>query len=175
MWGNTLGWIISIVLLAGMLFGLSAIDSLQKTSPPTDFGKDPKTLAKIALPVSPDTVVRMGDASDAGPVYREAIDDYLANQSEYEPIAASRPTGPSGLKAVELILSATDRSAMTLFADRPDEIVNFEPNRPAMQRWISLPRSCFRSACVRKNRPRQSVTPRLYFRWAQAVSRAADG
>ncbi|HTL30143.1 MAG TPA: hypothetical protein VL282_13015 [Tepidisphaeraceae bacterium] len=132
MWGNTLGWIISIILLAGMILGLRAIDSLRQISLPTDFGKDPKTLAKIQLPVSPSQVVAMNDPADPGPIYRQAIDDYLANRDKYEDISF-KPTKAEDVKGVELILSATEKSAMKLFIERPEEIVNVEPEKPALK------------------------------------------
>jgi hypothetical protein len=130
MWGNTLGWIISIVLLGGMILGLRAIDSLQQISSPTEFGKSDRALAKIKLPIAPGTVVPMDNPQDAGPIYREAIDDYLAHRDAYDNI---NPGQTPRLRAVELILSATDRSAMRLFTDQPDELIDLDSNKAGLK------------------------------------------
>ncbi len=130
MWGNTLGWIISIVLLAGMIVGLRAIDTLQRISSPTEFGTSAKTLAKIQLPVHPDEVVPMIDSRDAGPIYREAINDYLAHRDEY---GNMEPGDTSAHRAIELIVSATPCSGMSLFTEHPEELINYDSDKAALK------------------------------------------
>jgi hypothetical protein len=130
MWGNTLGWIISIILLAGMILGLRAIDSLQQISPPTEFGKSEKALTKIKLPISPSTVVPMDNPQDAGPMYRDAIDHYLAHRDDYDNATA---TSAAQLHGVQRILEATDRSAMRLFSDHPEELLSFDSDKSALK------------------------------------------
>jgi hypothetical protein len=130
MWGNTLGWIISIVLLAGMILGLRAIDSLQQISSPTEFGTSAKTLAKIQLPVRADTVVPMTDPRDAGPIYREAINDYLTHRDEYDNREPGETKSPRG---VELLVSATTCSGMNLFAEHPEELLSPDSDKAGLK------------------------------------------
>jgi hypothetical protein len=161
MWGNTLGWMISIVLLAGMIFGLRAIDTLQQISPPTEFGKNPTTLAKIHLPISPSTVVAMNDPRDAGPIYREAIDDYLVHHDEYDDLSPAQ-IATAKLRGIDLILSATERSGMRLFADHPEEIVNFNPDKPALSALNKLATTALKMSLRQK-------TPADALRFSDAV------
>jgi hypothetical protein len=130
MWGNTLGWIVSIVLLAGFVLGLRAIDALQQISPPTEFGKSQKTLARIQLPIAPSTVVPMNDPRDAGQIYRDAINEYLAHRDQYDNIS---PGQSPNLPAIELVLSATDHSAMKLFAEHPEELINLDSDKSGLE------------------------------------------
>ena len=61
MWGNALGWTISGILLAAMLYTVHLIDRAGRVSSPTGFSADPAHLAIVALPVPPRTVLPTGD------------------------------------------------------------------------------------------------------------------
>src|SRR3954464_12266149 len=89
MWGNTLGWCISVALLIGMGAGVLYLNGPLDVSVPTEFGRDANNLGVLSFtPVSPHAVVPVGDTGDAGPLYRNAITDYQKNHTAYETFAS---------------------------------------------------------------------------------------
>src|SRR6187431_3320346 len=84
MLGNLPGWIISaaIAVAGGSLLYVGS--QAPRVSDPS--GAFPNLLSKVALPTDPTTVAPFpatGDC-DAGEKYRAAIDEFLANRSQYD-------------------------------------------------------------------------------------------
>ena len=75
MWGNALGWILSLLIVAATAAGLVLLERhLADVTPTTDLMRDPAMLAPVALPVAPSAVLAPRDPCDAGPMYRQAIE-----------------------------------------------------------------------------------------------------
>ena len=128
MWGNALGWVISLVIVVATVGGIVLFQRhLANLTPPTDFGRDPATLAALELPTEPAALLPPRDACDAGPIYRQAVEVVLGNLDEYETFAtrASDSDEAKGLQAIELLSAASDCSQMTLFTRAPHEVVNY--------------------------------------------------
>ena len=72
MWGNGLGWSISLVWVVAVATGLWFLNQMvHHVSPRTDFSYDAANAAEITLPVPPDLVLPgMTDPTDAAPIYR---------------------------------------------------------------------------------------------------------
>lgn len=120
MWGNRIGWGISVVevlIFALIIWGFLKLGEL---TPPTAFIKDPVLTQPVALPVEPQTIVPMDQAGDAGPLYRQAIDDYHANQDRYDALlTASRPDLSPNLAGLKAVVDAAPLRQMTLFEKSP--------------------------------------------------------
>ena len=135
MWGNALGWFISLLIVVATATGLVFFQRhLADLTPTTDLVGDPMMLAPLALPVSPESVVAPRDACDAGPIYRQAIERVLADRDAYERFAADGRGSEEakGLAAIELLVSARPCSRMSLFSTAPSEVVSYG-NKPELQ------------------------------------------
>jgi hypothetical protein len=134
MWGNTLGWTISAVLVACMLYGVHLVNQAGRVSGPTSFGTDPSHLASVALPVSPQTVMQFTDSTDSGPTYRKAIDEYRSRRAAYDAFAdAGKVQEIAHLPALDALVRAAPSSRARLFIDHPEEIVVYVKPRPALE------------------------------------------
>lgn len=131
--GNRQGWFISalIAVSGGWLLFLGS--QRPKVSQPS--GTIPDLLAKVALPNDPKNVMPVATDRDcdAGEMYRAAIEEYLNNRRQYEKwfesATAARDARP---KAVELVADAAGCARSTLFRPRPAEVLNYQPENPAL-------------------------------------------
>ena len=127
MWGNRLGWGISagiVIVVVGALMILSLAGS---RTPPTDFSNQ-QNLAAVQLPIAPDQVFPMTDPTDAGPLYRQAISDYLARPSKYLVYLGDNTAtsdDANKLAAVGLLRQAATCSKADVFQSHPEQIVNY--------------------------------------------------
>ena len=84
MWGNALGWFLSVVLLTFLLLGMYTLNALGRVSGPSEFGIEQAKLGKLELPTPPESMIETQDGVDASALYRAAIAEYRAKQEEYE-------------------------------------------------------------------------------------------
>jgi hypothetical protein len=149
MWGNTLGWSISAVIVACMLWGVHVINQAGRISPPTSFATDPAHLATVALPVSPQTVMTFTDSTDSAPTYREAIAEYQSHRAAYD---AFGETGKlqdiPKLPALDSLVRAAPSSKARLFSAHPEEIVVYVKPRPALDALRALGKLCVRAGLL---------------------------
>src|SRR5687768_4213570 len=130
MWGNALGWTISLVIVVATAGGLVFFQrQLANLTPTTDLVRDQAVLAPIELPVAPAAVLKPTETCDAGPIYRQAVDEVLAHLDDYQRFAAEARTSDDAkrLSAIQLLTTATGCSQMSLFTRAPAEVVNYGP------------------------------------------------
>ncbi len=137
MWGNKLGWGISGAMFIVMLGLVLLIETSNRVSPPTAFGRKAENLAKIELPVNPRGVVTtvMTAGCDAGEHYRKAIDSYIQNPGPYERFAKTRRlNSPEAqqMPAIDLILQGASCGQMKLFSNRLEEVINYQNNKKSL-------------------------------------------
>src|SRR5437660_1381161 len=96
MWGNSLGWTISAILLAITGAGFYHLAVPPAESPPANLIPE-NLLRNITLPEGADKIVPPGKAEgDAGSLYLQAIIRYKANTAPFaDPIHAPPGTLPS--------------------------------------------------------------------------------
>src|SRR5688572_25049442 len=126
MWGNALGWTISLLIVAATAGGLVFFERhLANVTPTTRLVRDPGMLAPVELPVAPSAVLPPREACDAGPLYRQAIEIVLSRLDDYERFAVSarRSEEAEGLAAMKLLVDASGCSQMSLFTRAPSEVV----------------------------------------------------
>jgi len=130
MFGNLLGWIISLPLALAMMGGLVWSATPMRPSAPTNDPVVSVALAPIKLDSSA-LKIRTDDPHDAGPIYQEAVIDYLVNRDLYEDFRR-RPvlTKLGSLPAIEGIVKAGGCSRADIFRHRPKDLVNYRSEFP---------------------------------------------
>jgi hypothetical protein len=130
MWGNALGWRISIVLFAvAMGFGLWLRAQMQITDP-TSLSLDAKNLAALSPPIGAEAVVAQDQPGDAGEKYAAAGAMYLNDPDSYDDYA-QKPDGPPP-PAMQLVIDATHLSGMNLFAKDPGSVIDYQSDHPEL-------------------------------------------
>jgi hypothetical protein len=150
MWGNTLGWCISAVLLAALLGGVALLNRPLEVSAATEFGRDANNLAVLAFtPPGPRGVTSMPDSGDASQLYRDAITEYDAHRAEYEAFASNgRADAIDRLAALKVLLRAAPISHAQIFARQPADIVNYDNEHPRLETLKALGAIAARAALL---------------------------
>ncbi|HEY8666513.1 MAG TPA: hypothetical protein VIL86_07610 [Tepidisphaeraceae bacterium] len=165
MWGNRLGWGISGAIVIGALGVYALIVLAMKPSPPTAFiTGHPDYLTRVELPVDPRTVVKvMTDDCDAGPMYREAINDVGRHQVLYDQFGEGRaPMERVGeLKGVDNLLKAAKCKRMTLFSANPKEVVNYIGEREPIEALAKVAKAAI--AIGLRSKEKDPETARKYY------------
>jgi hypothetical protein len=141
MWGNALGWCISAVMVLGTAGGLAWLNhNMQTVSPRTAFSADSENGAAIELPVAPSTVLSaMADTTDAAALYRKAMAVYQSDPETYGRFSRSGQLRDiQDVPALQILMEATNHSAAALFIESPAEIVNYDPEKPAIEALRTL-------------------------------------
>ncbi|HVT90874.1 MAG TPA: hypothetical protein VHD56_18615 [Tepidisphaeraceae bacterium] len=147
MYGNRLGWTLSILSVFGLFMLISWINATAtQAGARTEFSQNISNGAAILLPVSPRVVVpTMTQMTDAGPIYRRAIEDYEKSPVTYDRFARSGQVADvEDVPAIQILLEAANHAQARLFADNPTEIVNFKNEKPALDALKTL------GACSRR-------------------------
>jgi hypothetical protein len=146
MWGNSLGWTISAALVALCAAWLYIIANASAPTAATDFSKDERNFAAIALPTPPPQALPSGAApSDAAALYRRAIDLVLSDRPTYDNFArlgTLSSSVASKLDAVDLLIQAAPARDVKLFNANPPEIVNYNRDKPPLDALQLLGRVC---------------------------------
>jgi hypothetical protein len=130
MWGNALGWRISIVLFAlAMGIGLWLRAQMQITDP-TNLSLDSKNLAELSPPIGADAIVKQDQPGDAGDKYASAATMYQNDPDTCDDYA-QKPDGPPP-PAMQSVLDATHLSAMNLFAKDPASLIDYQSDHPEL-------------------------------------------
>jgi hypothetical protein len=133
MWGNKLGWGISAgmaIVMVGLMVLLQWAGTTPSDMTPL-FAKDPTSLAALALPIAPETVITtMTDACDAADKYREAIAECQSNPGLYDHFDAKNV---ENLKACDLVVEATKCKDMTLFTKDAAKVINFDREKTPIE------------------------------------------
>jgi hypothetical protein len=144
MWGNSLGWSISaviVLLVGGWVYLIERGSSL---TPTTAFSANPANFQPLQVPQIASTVLPQSGA-DAGPMYRSAIEMYLQDRATYSNFAAlgtlDSPLAKK-LPAMEPLVEASHYASMNLFTAKPSEIINFSLNKPSLEALETLGKVC---------------------------------
>jgi hypothetical protein len=162
MWGNTLGWSISLALVVLTTVSVAWLDRATRTiSAQTQFSLDEKNGAAIELPISPSTVLpRMTDPTDAGPIHRRAIDQFHNDPTSYGRFARSGTSADEieSLPAIKILVEATNCASADLFASKPAQIVNLNGDKPDLEALQTLGAASRRAGqLLEKSRPAEAL------------------
>jgi tetratricopeptide (TPR) repeat protein len=147
MWGNALGWCISLAMVVGTAIGLVWLnDAVSTVSPRTRISLDGKLAGAIELPVPPVAVVpSISRNTDAADVYRKALEQYQQNPLAYEKFARSGLLGDlEDVAAIWTLVQASECIEARLFETDPAQIVNYHSERPPLDGLRTL------GACARR-------------------------
>ena len=138
MWGNSLGWSISVLIVALAAGWMYLISTGTNATPPTSFSRDPQHFAALTIP-EPSPAAKLPPQTedrDAGDLYRQAIEHVEADRITYEDFAARGAlASPAAAKldAIDLLVQATPCAKMNLFASHPQQIVNYEHEKKPLE------------------------------------------
>jgi hypothetical protein len=144
MWGNSLGWTISallVLLVGGWVYLIERRSSL---TPATDFSHNEANFQPLKIPELPRSLLPQSGA-DAGPMYRSAMEMYFQDRATYSNFAAlGKLDSPAAAKlpAMEPLIEASNYAAMTLFTEKPSEIINYNLNKPSLEALETLGKVC---------------------------------
>ena len=133
MWGNKLGWAISVALVVAMAAAVAgAYVITSKRTPPTAFVRDGAHLGSIDLPINPKTLMMpQSRDEDAGIIYRRAINYYTSNQSMYAQLAKRFDVEKAELLiGVSSVLQAADYQKADIFPENQiDQVVSYNEKK----------------------------------------------
>lgn len=156
MWGNRLGWIISIVIVVATAAGLVWVDAYGRRESHADaFGLDPGNTARLELPDPTLVVPSMTDETDACTLYRLAIDRTLASRAKLEQFVRVGTGGDvdSIRVAIDPLLSGASARRATIFTSTPRELINYDNVHPGLAALELAGKAALRAALVtRKTR-----------------------
>jgi hypothetical protein len=166
MWGNVLGWKISVaMLLLALGLGVWLHGQMQITDP-TELSLDPAHLAALSPPVAARAIVERNIPGDAGEKYSAAISLFDDNSDECEEFAR-KGEGPVP-RPMQLLLDATYLSGMNLFAGHPELILDYQSEHPALDDLSKLGQE-MESAALLLNRSGKGDQARAFLLAAYAL------
>jgi len=122
MFGNAIGWRISVVmLLIAVLVGVWLHNDMQMTEP-TSLSLDQKNLAVLSPPTP--VLLAQDQPGDAGEKYAAAAAAY-ADDSDACDDFAQKPVGPPPAP-MQRVLDAANLSQMNLFSREPAKIIDYQ-------------------------------------------------
>jgi hypothetical protein len=134
MWGNSLGWGISALIVAVTVGALVWVSrTLNQISDPTPFSNTSGAADALALPAPPDGALPDDSAGvDAVALYHQAIDLYEKDPISFDRFLADHDAENFKIvsPAVDLLRQAAGKNSLGIFAATPEEAVNYDPNIP---------------------------------------------
>lgn len=169
MFGNRLGWGISAVILIFAAFLGHLVYQAARVTAPTGWVQ--KTIQPLTVPASAQALMSgASEARDAGEFYRRAIDDYLANRSDYDALNSAKDWNAATMAArpgLKALLAATHCATMNLFAASPQEIVLYDSDRPPLDAIHQVGRAAIRVGLLAGTR--DAALARRYYEAAFAL------
>jgi hypothetical protein len=134
MWGNSLGWGISAVIVAVTVSSLVWVSrTLNTISDPTDFSTRSGAADPIAVPAAPPAALPDdAGAADSAALYHQAIDLFQQDGASFE-LFASHPSEAELSEvepAVELLRKAAGNTSLGIFTRVPSEAVSYDSHTP---------------------------------------------
>lgn len=128
MWGNRLGWLISVLLVLAVAAVIAATYVVtSRRTEPTPFSRDPANLAAIQLPIDPHTLLPEPPRDeDAGDLYWQVYVDHRSHRESYDREAADFSLQrASELVGVKAALDAANFRRANIFTNRVDAAVGY--------------------------------------------------
>lgn len=137
MFGNRLGWLLSLVVVMLTAAFLWSIDYAARRMPEAGPVGQKAASYSLALPLDPRVAATwMSDERNAAPLYMQAIAEHDANPKAFERYLATgrlnTPEHQAVEKAVRLLVDArTSKTIGGVFGERPELVITYD-NRPAL-------------------------------------------
>lgn len=151
MWGNRLGWILSVLIVLATVAGMLWIDAAgRRFSRPDAYGLDPANSAALSLPDPTLVVPSMTGDADASALYRQLIDRTLAALPAVEQFARAGRAGETRAirPVLEPMLAAAGARRASVFASSPGELINYDNAHPGLSALELAGKAALRAALV---------------------------
>jgi hypothetical protein len=145
MWGNSLGWGISVVIALAAAGLVALLGQGSNTTPGTAFSNDVVNFQPLRPPTLSGAAAMPNETCDAGLLYRQAIDAYLANRALYDDFAGIGKLDSPKVKqltAIDFLIDASKCGNMSLFTSRPQELVTYAHDKSSLDALEMLGRVC---------------------------------
>ena len=138
MWGNKEGWIVSVLIVGLMSWWIWDRSKVADIAAPS--GQFKNLREPIALPMKPEEALPtvMTAERDAGDLYRKAIAVYLADPEPYDKSTPKYVDRLDQLEAVRLLVEAASAKDATIFAAKPETLVNYDYPWPELDALMKL-------------------------------------
>jgi hypothetical protein len=114
--------VVTIGIYAMLIMGMGETE-------PTKLTTEAGAMEPLAIPGSPRSVVPAGSGGDGTELYLGALEAYHAEPDAYASNRLSKmdlsPAGLKKLKAVDLLLQASESGKATIFATKPERVVKY--------------------------------------------------
>jgi hypothetical protein len=134
MWGNSLGWGISVVIVTATIAALVWVSrTLNTISGPTDFSAQSGAAEAITTPAAPTGALPDDSAEvDSVSLYRQAIDLYGQNKTLFNEFAQrpNRNDLATVAPAVDLLRKAAGKNSLGIFSATPRDAVSYDIDTP---------------------------------------------
>jgi hypothetical protein len=166
MFGNRLGWSISAVIVVLTVLILVQLSSYGQPSTPGELGRN-ASKHTISMPVDPAAIATyMTEKFDPAPLYQDAIAAYQADPEAYDGHDRIKATDDPRLaklgKGVELLAKAALSSQHTVFAGRPRDVINYDPDRPQINALRRLGKATIYLGLLHNREKNTEEAKRLY-------------
>lgn len=153
MWGNTLGWIIAVFVLALEAGGVWLVARMDRISPTTEFSANNEYLAPLELPFSPTALLpQMTRDEDAGAIYREIIEIVQKDLETYESfVERGKVAQAEKLGALARLKDAANCTRAAIFIHEPESLIHFGNESPRLECLRLAGRSATRAALLMKD------------------------
>jgi hypothetical protein len=159
MWGNRLGWILAVMVLAIEITFVWLIARQDQVSAPTDFARNPDYIGVMDFPLPPTTVVpSMTRTDDTGATCREAMSEVIANLDAYADfLDRGKDSDAPKLRAIYLLRDAATSTNANLFAATPEAVISYEPDKPRLDALVLAGRCAIRAGLLaQKSNPAEA-------------------
>lgn len=136
MFGNKIGWILSMIIAGLMGWGIFTLGAAPAIAKPS--GKFKNLATPIHLPMSPDEALPglMTEDRDAGDQYRQAIQLYLEDRRAYD--KDKQYDRRDKLPAIKLLVEAASARKASIFSATPETLVNYRYPWPELDVLMKL-------------------------------------
>jgi hypothetical protein len=158
MWGNALGWFISLCIAVATVGGLVMLrDRISSVTPTTELSR--RSASPFTLAVSPKTILPQADETDGTSEYRAALAVVSDDRATY--VDFSRRGNLADLKrlrALEQLIHAASHGRATIFADAPARVINYKRPNEALDTVELLGQCAVRGALLQQQSdPAQAI------------------
>ncbi|HRK29658.1 MAG TPA: hypothetical protein PLD59_01165, partial [Tepidisphaeraceae bacterium] len=151
MFGNALGWALSILLVVAVVASVSYIDRTARPTPPDAFGLDARNAAPLRLPDVSSIAPRVaGREAEATALYGQALQLVAQNRAAFDAFnrADHSDTPEPVAEAGQLLIRATGLAGGSIFQHRPEALIHYRSETPELTDVERLGKASLRGAMI---------------------------
>ncbi len=150
MFGNALGWCLSLILVIATVGSIAYIDRTTRPTPPDAFGLIAENSAPLSLPDIGDIVSQQPGEADATAQYSAALDLVSNHRDAFDVFAQSSEseTPKAVTTALQLLTQAARFSGGSIFQTAPQLLIHYNNESPKLKDAQRLGKASMRAAQI---------------------------